>query len=350
MRYTRSTPVQVLKGEKDASNPNVKYLKGIVKVAAGRSGLYSMALDYQGYVWTWGLNHWGQLGNGKSHNNYPQDPTDPLETLDYEKTSVQVLIDIGPPKQPLDNIKDIDAGISHSIARDGDGFVWCWGYNKYGQLGNGGTANSSLPVPVLKGEMPSSSQYLENVVDVAVSCGMDTIYTIYGTYEYVGFGASYALDSAGRVWAWGNGHTYIVISGIGSFTIYHYQLGQGDDSGDYYEPQRVHGLEDVIITAISAGNHHVLALDNQRYVWAWGKNYYGQLGDGLTANRGTPLRVKKDETTYLTDIVYIDAGFEHSLAIDKDGQIWVWGRNQYGELGLGAGEGDQPYAKPMPVP
>jgi alpha-tubulin suppressor-like RCC1 family protein len=60
-----------------------------------------------------------------------------------------------------------------------------------------------------------------------------------------------------------------------------------------------------------------------------------------------PVLVKKGETTYLTDIVYIDAGFEHSLAIDKNGNIWVWGRNQYGELGQGDTWTVQSYAIPL---
>jgi alpha-tubulin suppressor-like RCC1 family protein len=97
-------------------------------------------------------------------------------------------------------------------------------------------------------------------------------------------------------------------------------------------------LENII--AISAGNHHVLALDNQGCVWAWGKNEFGQLGIGESEagpgkKKETPVKVKKVQSTDLTGIIYIDAGFEHSLAIDKDGQIWVWGCNTSGELGLG---------------
>ncbi|MCX5638920.1 MAG: hypothetical protein NTX52_14685 [Planctomycetota bacterium] len=91
-------------------------------------------------------------------------------------------------------------------------------------------------------------------------------------------------------------------------------------------------------SATSAGNHNVLALDSNHNVWAWGKNYYGQLGNGSVVDSSTPVKVQKkigqEQPTDLTHIVYIDAGFEHSLAIDKDGKIWVWGRNKHGELGL----------------
>jgi alpha-tubulin suppressor-like RCC1 family protein len=109
-------------------------------------------------------------------------------------------------------------------------------------------------------------------------------------------------------------------------------------------------------SATSAGNHHVLALDSNHDVWAWGKNEFGQLGIGESEagpgkKKETPVKVKKDQSTDLTDIIYIDAGFEHSMAIDEQGTIWVWGRNQYGELGLGP---EAPiyktYATKMPVP
>ena len=95
------------------------------------------------------------------------------------------------------------------------------------------------------------------------------------------------------------------------------------------------------------GNHHVLAIDSTSKVWAWGKNEFGQLGNNTTTHSSMPVLVKKGETTYLTDIVYIDAGFEHSLAIDKDGNIWVWGRNTSGELGQGVTYFSQEYARPM---
>jgi alpha-tubulin suppressor-like RCC1 family protein len=121
----------------------------------------------------------------------------------------------------------------------------------------------------------------------------------------------------------------------------------------HYTPVKVKGengvgaLENII--AISAGNHHVLALDSNRNVWAWGKNEFGQLGCGGSSNRFTPVLVKKDVAGYppLTNIVYIDAGFEHSLTIDIDGNIWVWGRNEYGELGQGRTWPVQSYAIPL---
>jgi len=111
-------------------------------------------------------------------------------------------------------------------------------------------------------------------------------------------------------------------------------------------------LENII--AISGGTFHVLALDKFGNVWAWGYNEYGQLGNGehgYGKEKTTPVRVKKIGPVkgYLTDIVYVDAGFEHSTAIDKNGNFWVWGYNEYGQLGLGEGDtDDRCYAEQMP--
>ena len=101
--------------------------------------------------------------------------------------------------------------------------------------------------------------------------------------------------------------------------------------------------------AVSAGKYHVLALDKDGYVWAWGYNKYGQIGQGSTQDwYEQAVKVKIDENTFLSDIVYIDAGFQYSMAIDRYGNIWVWGRNQYGQLGLGDDpDQTEPYAVKM---
>jgi alpha-tubulin suppressor-like RCC1 family protein len=129
-------------------------------------------------------------------------------------------------------------------------------------------------------------------------------------------------------------------------------LGDNNINNDSDTPVEVNtpdgtgALDDIV--AISAGDYHVLALDANGCVWAWGYDEYGQLGNGpATDKQPTPVGVHTDANTALSDIVYIDAGFNHSMAIDKYGTTWVWGRNEHGQLGLGPYVGDQVYAVKM---
>lgn len=84
------------------------------------------------------------------------------------------------------------------------------------------------------------------------------------------------------------------------------------------------------IASISAGKGHTLALKEDGTVWAWGRNIFGQLGDGTYDNQESPVQVSD-----LSDIVEITAGNYHSLAIASDGTVWAWGKNSYGQLGTG---------------
>jgi len=84
------------------------------------------------------------------------------------------------------------------------------------------------------------------------------------------------------------------------------------------------------ITAVAAGANHTLALKSDGTVWAFGYNFYGQLGDGSNTNRNAPVQV-----TGLSSIIAIAAGDNHSLALKNDGSIWTWGYNGNGQLGTG---------------
>ncbi|WP_295456262.1 CARDB domain-containing protein [uncultured Thiodictyon sp.] len=81
---------------------------------------------------------------------------------------------------------------------------------------------------------------------------------------------------------------------------------------------------------LAAGNVHSLFIDATGDLWAWGDNWYGQLGDNTTTNRESPVHV-------LTDVAAVAAGTFHSLAIKTDGSLWAWGNNANGELGHDTG-------------
>jgi alpha-tubulin suppressor-like RCC1 family protein len=77
------------------------------------------------------------------------------------------------------------------------------------------------------------------------------------------------------------------------------------------------------------GGAHSLILKSDGTVWATGGNQYGQLGDGTTTNRSTPVQAN------ITSVVYVAAGKHHSLALKSDGTVWAWGANHSGQLGDG---------------
>ena len=91
---------------------------------------------------------------------------------------------------------------------------------------------------------------------------------------------------------------------------------------------QVSGLTNV--TAIAGGLYHTIALKSDGTVWAWGDNDYGQLGDGSTTDRLTPVPVSG-----LTDVTAIAGGWYHTIALKSDGTVWAWGENYAGQLGDG---------------
>jgi alpha-tubulin suppressor-like RCC1 family protein len=83
-------------------------------------------------------------------------------------------------------------------------------------------------------------------------------------------------------------------------------------------------------TTVTAGYNHTLGIKTDGTLWAWGRNDYGQLGDGTNTNKNVPTQVGSD-----TDWKFIAAGDNHSMAIKNNGTLWAWGRNNYGQLGDG---------------
>ncbi|MDN3514170.1 MAG: carboxypeptidase regulatory-like domain-containing protein [Candidatus Brocadia sp.] len=184
-------------------------------------------------------------------------------------------------------IPQVAGGGFHSLALKPEGTVWAWGWNDFGQLGNGTTSNSAVPVQV------------SNLSDVVLIAR--------------GRHYSMALKSDGTVRTWGRNE-------FG-------QLGNGTTTNSNV-PVPVSNLSGVI--AIDGGGYHCLALKSDGTIWAWGRNDFGQLGNGTTVNSAVPVQVSN-----LSGVVAIAGGGLHSLAQKSDGTIWAWGRNDSGQLGNG---------------
>lgn len=268
------------------------FLNGSLFVSAG--GDHTIALyseGYGGYVLAWGRNNHGQLGVGSTENS-----------------SLPVFVQGPYGVGFLEPIMAISAGRDHNLALGFDGMVWAWGYNYYGRLGDGSILSRYLPVQVL-GE--DGIGYLTEVSAISA-----------GPYHNL------ALKSDRTVRAWG----YNAAGQLGN--------GVSGSGAESHTPVQVLGadgigfLDDVV--AISAGGNHSLALKSDGTVWAWGWNSRGQLGNGTTMGSNTAVQVcGMGGAGYLSNIVEISAGYEHSIALRSDGVVWAWGCNTNGEFGNG---------------
>ncbi|KPA14482.1 chromosome condensation regulator RCC1, partial [Candidatus Magnetomorum sp. HK-1] len=130
---------------------------------------------------------------------------------------------------------------------------------------------------------------------------------------------SIAVRGGHEVMAWGR-------NDIGQLGI-----GTSGEGTDQTFPKIINGLQNII--DLAGGENHNLALSDNGSVWAWGNNSHGQLGIGESGG-GTETD-HPEKVLLLTDIIAIDAGYAHSLALQDNGTIWSWGSNINGELGTG---------------
>jgi len=324
-------------------NPSqVADLTGVIDVSAGEN--HTVSLRDDGTVWAWGSNSNGQLGDGTA-----LDRTSPIKVKN------------------LDHVVTVEAGGMHSMAIKENGTLWAWGKNNYYQLGDGTTTNRALPVQVkgitnakvvalglrntllLKsdgtvwsigyndggqigdGTYLSAKQFVQvkgltNVVDIAI-----------------GESHAVAVKKDGTVWAWGRN-----VEG---------QVGDGT-AQSRNQPIQVEGITNAV--AVGAGQHSSYAVGSDGTLWSWGDNYLGKLGLGTDkiSQQNSPMIAGK-----LNDVVAIDAGLLHAVALKKDGTVWGMGKNTNGQLGNGGGKeayhpipvselaiGNGPAQKTPPIP
>ncbi|BAK17762.1 alpha-tubulin suppressor [Solibacillus silvestris StLB046] len=186
----------------------------------------------------------------------------------------------------------VDVGKNHFIVLKEDGSVWGWGDHSYGQLGANGS-NTSSPIPIQKAD----GNRLLNIKAIAA-----------------GSNHTVALDRNGEVWTWGRNNQG--------------QLGYTTANSFSNLPAKVTGITSKII-AISAGEYHTLAVDENGQVWAWGRNDYGQIGTDCNP------ALAHVQVCGVSGIIAVAAGDNHSVALKSDGTVWAWGRNTVGQLGNG---------------
>lgn len=278
---------------------------------------HTCAVTVEGGVRCWGLNRDGQLGDG---------------TRNDQRTPVSVALPAGPLRAVA-----VACGRQHTCARMANGTVRCWGDNTRGQLGDGTTTASLLPVVVsgLTGVRQLELGYLYScalLTNGAVSCwgenanaqvGDGTLTTAHtprpvavvrhAVYLATGNSHSCAVTFEGAVWCWGENSNG--------------ELGDGS-SRNRVAPVKVIGIEAAV--RVAAGVAHTCALLTDGTVRCWGGNNSGQLGNGSTTASLTPVRVAG-----VSGAVELVAGEAHTCARLSDGTVWCWGDNSAGQIGDG---------------
>jgi alpha-tubulin suppressor-like RCC1 family protein len=259
----RNQPVYVLTSGGTLSN--------ITAVSAGAD--HSLALASNGSVWAWGYNAYGQLGNN---------------TLTEEKEPVQVLTATG----TLTGVTAISAGYYHSLALTSSGTVYAWGENNDGQLGTGTTTNSSVAVPISMSGTTIKAIAAGDAFSVALTSsntlvawgtngngqlgdGATTqsnvpvaVHTLTSVSTFaVGEAFGVAVTSSGTVWAWGS-------NSVG-------QMGTNGTLGQFTTPVQLTGVTGATSgTPVGCGSFQSLLINSTLSLSDWGDAVWGQLGDG----------------------------------------------------------------------
>ena len=336
--------------------------KTIIEIASGAR--HSLAIDSSGKVYAWGHNSSGQLGNNSTVNAL---------------TPVAV-------QAPADkNIIQVSGGGwsgASSSALTSNGTVYSWGRDFDGQLGDGTNNDSYVPVitTINLVDTPSiPTHVMAKPGDTTATISWQAP-IVSGGQNITGYVLQYQVIGASswttvNVVAAATSHT---TTGLTNDQTYRIRLaakttaGTGDFSNvvlvtPHAKPAitnvspaigPIAGGQNVTITGTNFvlknkkimqtvnGNGYSLALSADGTVYAWGRNEYGQLGNGVTAtNSPIPVAVKTTGTSMDgKTIMQVAAGATHSLALATDGTIYAWGKNEYGQLG-----NDSTINSPIPV-
>jgi alpha-tubulin suppressor-like RCC1 family protein len=298
-----------------------------MSVGAGWYAGYAVLAD--GHVWAWGDDLEGQIG----------------DTGPWSSRTIPVEV------QGLSSVISVAGSGNSALALRRDGKVWAWGNDSEDELADGRFTARQLP-----GVVPKLTAVEE------IAGGAFTVYAIRddgtlwawgdNSFGQLGTGSSgltpaapqkvvrltgvvsiragtsdaYALRDDGTVWVWGDDSLdQLGGAACGSAPVGHHGVCLGSSV-----PNQVPGLSGVV--AIAAGGDSGYALRRDGSVWAWGDDEFGELGNGVRRfDVASPVRVKG-----LHDVVAITAGTCSAYALLGNGTVWAWGRGDLGQLGNGS--------------
>ena len=248
---------------------------GVTITTISTGSYHTLAIGSDGKLYAWGSGGTGALGDGTSNQ------------AAFIPTIVNLPAGVTPTA--------IAAGSEFSLAIGNDGKLYVWGRNDVGQLGDGGNTDKHTPEVISLGK--------PGVHPVAISAG---------------FAHSMAIGNDGQLYVWG-------YNGQG-------QLGDGTYTKSF-QPEVVSLSKGVSPVTIAAGGYFSMVIGSDGKLYTWGSNNGGVLGDGTNnPGRNVPMSI-----TFPNGIspVKIAGGDFHAMAIGNDGNFYIWGLNDHGQLGNG---------------
>ncbi len=297
--------------------------EGALEISAG--GFHTCAVTSTGGVKCWGRNDFGQLGDGTTTNS-----ATPVDAVGLASAAIAV-----------------SAGGSHTCVLTSTGGVKCWGRNDFGQLGDGTTTDSAMPVDVSGLDsgvaVVSSGGFHTCAVTTAgtVKCwgrndrgqlGDGTTTNRTNPVDVSGFAGGAAAVSAGGSDSAG-GHTCGVTIPGGAECWGRNDFGQlGDGTmASHLSPAPVSGMVSGV-SDVRAGRYHSCGLMTSGGVRCWGWNISGQVGDGTNYTRTTPV----DVVGLIDGVKALTVGGIHSCALTTSAGVKCWGSNNTGQIGDGS--------------
>ena len=227
---------------------------------------HTACVKTDGTLWLWGSGGSGELGD-----NTVVGKSSPVQTITGGTNWAQVA-----------------CGNSYTAAIKTDGTLWLWGANS-GQLGDNTVVGKSSPVQTITG----GTDWRQ------VSCGV--------------FSHTAAVKTDGTLWLWGPNN-------FG-------RLGDGTASARSSPVQTVTGGTNW--AQVACGRLHTLAVKTDGTLWAWGLNTTGQLGDNTAIAKSSPVQTITGGTNWKQ----VSCGYTHTACVKTDGTLWLWGSGGSGELG-----------------
>ena len=201
----------------------------------------------------------------------------------YYKTPIKLILNID------SNIKSIKCGRSYIIVLTQSGKCYSWGRNAWGQLGLGHVGDMSSPREII---------YLGSDI-IKIECGSGSLHCI-------------AVAKSGKCYTWGSNNCG--------------QLGLGNNANSYSPKELL--LQNIV--SIGCGYQHTIVTTIDTKIYVWGDNQYGQLGLGHDNDQNSPQELLFPNIK----IESVSCGFNHTMVLTTIGKLYIWGKNDEGQLGL----------------